>query len=333
MTAKTERIALWDNLKFFLITMVAIGHIIDNFTYDSKFILGLFLFIYSFHMPAFIFVSGIFAKKTIRDRNVTKALPYLTMFFVSMLLYFLYGAIFEKAYVVSFFKMMSLPWFMFAIFAMYLITMVTQKYKPAFILTISVLLALVAGYSMEDGNWFCWMRIVNFYPFFYMGYLLEPKKVEAVVCKKKVKITAIVLLVAIFCLYVRFGSRLDCFRSALFGALPYTRLGDYGQMGWLVRLVLYLISFAIIFLLVAAVPTKKTVFSVLGERTLAIYATHNIVIKIFWHYVTKEQFLAVFSYGWQLALIVLGILITLLCSNRWFDKFFKWLMAYDWKLR
>lgn len=92
---------------------------------------------------------------------------------------------------------------MFAIFAMYLITMVTQKYKPAFILTISVLLALVAGYSMEDGNWFCWMRIVNFYLFFYMGYLLEPKKVEAVVCKKKVKITAIVLLVAIFCLYVR----------------------------------------------------------------------------------------------------------------------------------
>lgn len=57
------------------------------------------------------------------------------------------------------------------------------------------------------------------------------------------------------------------------------------------------------------------------------------MIKILWHYVTKEQFMAVFSYGWLLALIVLGILITLLCSNRWFDKFFKWLMAYDWKLR
>ena len=78
MTAKTERIALWDNLKFFLIMMVVIGHIIDNYTHDSKFILGLFLFIYSFHMPAFIFVSGIFAKKTIHERNVTKALPILT---------------------------------------------------------------------------------------------------------------------------------------------------------------------------------------------------------------------------------------------------------------
>lgn len=313
--------------------LVAIGHIIDSYTHDSKFILGLFLFIYSFHMPAFIFVSGIFAKKTIREQNVTKVLPYLTMFLVSTLLYFLYSAIFEKTYAISFFKMMSLPWFMFTIFTMYLITMVTQKYKPAFILTFSVLLALVAGYSMEDGNWFCWMRIVNFYPFFYMGYLLEPKKIEAVVCKKKVKITAIVLLIAIFCLYVRFGSRLDCFRSVLFGSMPYTRLGDYGQMGWLIRLVLYPISFAIIFLLIAVVPTNKTTFTVFGGRTLAVYATHGIIVKIFYRYVTKEQFMAVFSHGWQPALIVLAILITLLCSNRWFDKFFKWLMAYDWKLK
>ena len=333
MTAKTERIALWDNLKFFLIMMVVIGHIIDNYTHDSKFILGLFLFIYSFHMPAFIFVSGIFAKKTIHERNVTKALPYLTLFFATTLLYFLYYAIFEKVYIVSFFKMSSLPWFMFTIFVMYLITMVTQKYKPAFILTVSVLLALAAGYSTDDGNLFCWMRIVNFYPFFYLGYLLEPKKVEAVVCKKKVKIAAIVLLSAIFCLYVRFGNRLDCFRSVLFGSLPYSRLGDYAEIGWLVRLMLYMISFTIIFLLIAAAPARKTTFAVRGGRTLAIYATHNIMIKILWHYVTKEQFMAVFSYGWLLALIVLGILITLLCSNRWFDKFFKWLMAYDWKLR
>ena len=62
MNAKTQsnRIAYWDNLKAILIFLVVLGHIVPEcgaITYWLRFA------IYTFHMPAFVFVSGFFSKK------------------------------------------------------------------------------------------------------------------------------------------------------------------------------------------------------------------------------------------------------------------------------
>ena len=46
-----NRIALWDNLKFFLVTCVVIWHFADQFTDVSNIYDSIFLFIYSFHIP------------------------------------------------------------------------------------------------------------------------------------------------------------------------------------------------------------------------------------------------------------------------------------------
>ena len=57
------RIAKWDNLKLFLIFTVVVGHISDLFYGSCSDMKGLFVFIYTFHMPAFIFISGYLSKK------------------------------------------------------------------------------------------------------------------------------------------------------------------------------------------------------------------------------------------------------------------------------
>ena len=51
-----KREYLFDNLKFILITLVVVGHIMTSLRsiYVGKF---LYLFIYFFHMPAMIFIS------------------------------------------------------------------------------------------------------------------------------------------------------------------------------------------------------------------------------------------------------------------------------------
>jgi len=51
-----NRIALWDNLKFLLVTCMVIGHFADQFTDVSIIYDSIFLFIYSFHIPLFIFI-------------------------------------------------------------------------------------------------------------------------------------------------------------------------------------------------------------------------------------------------------------------------------------
>ena len=66
-----ERVALWDNLKFLLVTCVVIGHFADQFTDVSLIYDSIFLFIYSFHIPLFIFISGIFYKKIILQKRLS----------------------------------------------------------------------------------------------------------------------------------------------------------------------------------------------------------------------------------------------------------------------
>ena len=70
-----NRIALWDNLKFFLVTCVVIGHFADQFTDLSKIYDSIFLFIYSFHIPLFIFIAGLMFK----NKNITAK----TIFFMT----------------------------------------------------------------------------------------------------------------------------------------------------------------------------------------------------------------------------------------------------------
>ncbi len=59
-----DRIMLWDNLKFILITLVVVGHFSERFASTSDICKSIFLFIYAFHMPLFLFISGMFHKDT-----------------------------------------------------------------------------------------------------------------------------------------------------------------------------------------------------------------------------------------------------------------------------
>lgn len=58
----TKRIYKWDNLKCFLIVMVVIGHFVNQYAPISNTMKSLSLFIYSFHMPLFIFLSDYYKK-------------------------------------------------------------------------------------------------------------------------------------------------------------------------------------------------------------------------------------------------------------------------------
>ena len=48
----------FDNLKILLILLVVLGHIIEPFYKLNT----LYLIIYAFHMPVFVYISGYFAK-------------------------------------------------------------------------------------------------------------------------------------------------------------------------------------------------------------------------------------------------------------------------------
>lgn len=63
-----ERDAYWDSLKFVLIFLVVLGHVLEINYPEGSLNRGLYNFIYMYHMPLFVFVSGYFSKIRNKDK-------------------------------------------------------------------------------------------------------------------------------------------------------------------------------------------------------------------------------------------------------------------------
>jgi fucose 4-O-acetylase-like acetyltransferase len=72
-----------NNLKFILIVLVVLGHFTAKMTYVKE-IKYIFYFIYIFHMPCFVFISGYLAKRMNSGGKlrVDKILSLLWMYFI-----------------------------------------------------------------------------------------------------------------------------------------------------------------------------------------------------------------------------------------------------------
>ena len=176
-----NRIALWDNLKFFLVTCVVIGHFVDQFTDISNIYDSIFLFIYSFHIPLFIFISGLMFK----NKDVTSKV----IFFISIgFAYKIVSAIVERllgTIKVEFLLLSDggISWFMFALAAYTIILRVIEGQNKRYILIFAIVLACFVGYDPGIGDFLYLSRIIIFFPFFLSGVLLQ--KVNIVDIKNK----------------------------------------------------------------------------------------------------------------------------------------------------
>ena len=67
----TQKRNIWlDNVKGFLIICVVAGHFLESgIDYHSNMCKSLFLFIYSFHMPLFVFASGLMCEHAIKTKE------------------------------------------------------------------------------------------------------------------------------------------------------------------------------------------------------------------------------------------------------------------------
>ena len=59
-----QRDYLFDNYKAFLIILVVVGHFIELTSEDNNLLIAMKWIIFSFHMPAFVFISGYFSRES-----------------------------------------------------------------------------------------------------------------------------------------------------------------------------------------------------------------------------------------------------------------------------
>lgn len=191
----SNRIALWDNLKFILITLVVAGHFADQLTDYSSIYSSIYLFIYAFHMPLFIFISGYFHS----DRNTTKkVLFYTSLGFLYKIVSFLIDRLNgDSQYIFNLLADSGLAWFMFvlAIYTFALSLLKDQNKK--FILIGSIILACFIGYDKSIGDFLYLSRAIIFFPFYILGTMM--KSFDILEFKRKyplLKVVALLIFIA-----------------------------------------------------------------------------------------------------------------------------------------
>lgn len=329
-----QRMQKWDILKFFLIFLVVVGHIADLYVKESGAMKALFMAIYTFHMPLFIFVSGLFAKRTVNEKRKDKIAGYLVLYIVIKFILWIYSAFRYGNVKFSIFSEGGLPWFMFVLFAYAVITIAVKGFSPKFILPMSILLACLAGYDGETGTFLSAARIIAFYPYYYLGYLLDVKKIEEHCKKREAKIAAAVIVTALIVVTVFFGERLYWLRPLLTGVNPFSTLGTCAKFGFLFRLGNYAVSAIISYAVIVLTPEKTPlgIAAKYGRRTLPIYALHYIFIYILYYNFDVRNLLQSIAPAFDEWLaVLLAIPITFVSALHVFDKFFNKISAVPLK--
>lgn len=329
-----ERVSKWDNVKFILIMCVVIGHVSGPYMTESRFLSGLTFFIYLFHIPAFFFVSGLLAKKTIRERRYEKLFPYLILFLFSEFLIFSFSSVIYHNYSIHLLKEGGLPWFVLSLFIMNMITIWVQNIKPAWVIGVSLVLSFFIGFCAIPEDTLAYMRTINFYIFFYLGYLIDPQVLMKKTRSIKVKVVSFFVLSAVIGGSMMYSSKLSEIRLLLSGRNPYKTLGEWEPYGGIMRLGVSLVTLIIIFAIIGITPNWKSFFTKVGQKTLAIYTFHYCLFYILFRVFDLKGIVQdAIPVGWPYVLVLIGVVMAIVCANPMFDKIVKGIMDSNNKLQ
>lgn len=268
-----------DNIRFILIFLVVLGHFFEptsstTLAYISE-------FIYSFHMPVFVFISGYLAK--FNTQRIVRT--YLYSYILMQTVYILFNKYYLGIYTTSFDY--SYPhytlWYLLAMamYCMIIPLIQTDRIgKKIVVLAISLFISLFAGTDLGVGYAFTAARFFGFLPFFVLGYYMRTEPLT----EKLKKITLPVKLL----LGIVFGGAI-CFFEMLILNTPLVSIWDtyyafpYIQTngGWKARVILLITGFLWIAFFFIITPKKKIpVISNIGANTFPIYIFHGLVVKI-----------------------------------------------------
>ncbi len=163
-----ERVAYLDNARYWVMLLVVIGHVLTQFTeMDSA--RGVYVWIYAFHMPFFVLISGYTARNYVGDaRQVrrivsTLVVPYLIVETSIQLITRHYVGDPDPLMILS---PQWLAWFLAALFIWRLTTPIWRALR--YPITTSIIISLTVG-LFEVPNVLALPKVLGFLPFYVVG--------------------------------------------------------------------------------------------------------------------------------------------------------------------
>lgn len=331
--------------------LVVIGHLISTVRTDTELGFALYAYIYLFHMPAMIALSGLFSKPEVTPKAIASTVQLLVVWLAWEGIWALLRGLVEGKQLSQSF-LVSPAWTLW-----FLVTLATMRILLPFIarfkhpLLLATALALIAPLLPAIGVNFSAARTLAFLPFFVGAWLARERgwlsgdwfmrpsaRLRAAAWGLLAAVAGVMAALALLPGGFRGAWRIDrwlthrdsyawMFERAPIGS--WNANGD-GVAGWLsvaaggvlVGALLIAIATAMTLALLIVVSRTHSVFTVWGARTLYVYLLHGVIV---WALRESGVVDAVGSLGWVgivlLTLIAAGIAAIL--SMKWVSTVFR----------
>jgi fucose 4-O-acetylase-like acetyltransferase len=282
-------VPLWDNARFVAITLVVVGHAILKLIAESDLAYGVYLFVYSFHVPVFVAVAGYFAKsappgvKQLKRIVTDLVLPYLIFELI-------WTGIHWVTRGTATLDLASPSWTLW-----FLISLVVWRVALPYLallrypLLISVVVSVGAGYVPAIDGVFAADRTLALLPFFVLGWRLRNLPLTSlwlaassrtVLAVRAAAVAVFAALAIVIALGIPLWRELLVRRVLLFEET----YPDFGYTEWwagALRLGAIVLATVLLFAFLVLMPRRQTPISALGQATLYVYLLHSFVLYPF----------------------------------------------------
>ena len=321
-----------DNAKFLLLALVVIGHALEPLR-DYGLTSAIYYWIYFFHMPAFILISGYLSRSfDASSRRVEKlvlslAVPYLFFWTIHQAIYTVERGGLPDS--LSLLKPTWTLWFLVALFVWRLSVPVWKRLRWPVV--IAVLISVFAS-TTDLGTTLSLGRVLSFLPFFVLGLSLR-REHFFFLDKLWVRLCSVVILGVTAFLAIPISDRLS--RDWLFWRDSLTDRDIDPLMPSIgIRLAFMGLALVMTIAVLALTPKRRTWYTDLGAYTLFVYLGHSVVLILLkaspWYDVLEGTG----PIGLGLTLVLALTLIFLLYTP-WARKGMRWLVEpnFTWLLR
>lgn len=273
----------YDNLRFFLIVCVVLGHLLELVSGKAVMPVQKFLYflIYSFHIPALLFLSGCFS--SFSWRRVAKLVGMYLVFQVAYLMFSEYAL--GRDQEIQFERPYWLLWYLMTLTGYSLLIPVLSRIPVRFApvpVTVALVISLAVGFDGDIGYDYSLSRTLVFLPYFVLGHFAGRRKNKLARLLNQRSwvwpLAGAVALVMTVALY--FGG---VTKNMLYGSYAYGN--SYGPM---IRLTVLLTAMlwitALLGLFLTQLDRKLPLVSSVGRNTLPVYLLHGFAVRLIGKY-------------------------------------------------
>lgn len=259
---RSGRDPFWENARLALMGLVVFGHLLEPWLSVDRWARALYVMLYAFHIPAFAFVAGRFARVERSLRSIGVAAGAL------LVPYAVFQPIYGGGW--QWWRPEWVLWFLVSLFCWRAALPWVVRVRWAGLWLVAA--ALAAGASESIGYGLSLSRTLVFFPFFYVGNFYG----QQVAGWLRPRTGWVVLAVGVGGA-AWLAPRLDV--RWLYGSNPYAWLGVGVVRGALIRAGMMVGAAVLGLAFLAVVPRGRGKLTPMGGRTMTLFLVHGLVLR------------------------------------------------------